>query len=275
MGRNYILLHVLNASGTSYDYYDSRRDLPNIIIESLGERVKPQQEAERISIAGRNGAIYIRQGYLDSTRTIRVGLLPNGSIDDVVKFFNNEGRIIFSDDPNYYYEFLQLGQITFNKVGIFKEAEIELILRPFHFELDREIVSYDYLCDVRNLGTVYSTPLIQFLPSQHPSDAEYWELQGFKSVSSIDSDNPDASIIFRVDSIPTEISYVYADTETGNVFYMANNQKVFVPRQINKLSNFWLPATGVYSFYSLCSTNSRHTYSYTSVWVIDKVSRFL
>lgn len=274
MGRNYILLHVLNASGTSYDYYDSRRDLPNIIIESLGERVKPQQEAEKISIAGRNGAIYIRQGYSDSTRTIRVGLLPNGSINDVVKFFNNEGRVIFSDDPNYYYEFLQLGQITFNKMGIYKEAEIELILKPFHYELDKEIVSYDSFCDVRNLGTVYSTPLIQFLPSQHPSDAEYWELRGFKSSPS-DLDIPDASIIFRIDSMPTDTSYAYIDTETGNVFYTASNQKVFVPRQINNISNFWLSATGVYSFYFLCSTNSSHTYSYTSVWVIDKVSRFL
>ena len=89
-----------------------------LIITSLPPITKPKIRYTAEEIDGVDGYIINKLGYSAYDKTFEIGLSYNYNIDDVIEYLNTEGQIIFSNEPDKYYNFTTLNQIDFEKLGL-------------------------------------------------------------------------------------------------------------------------------------------------------------
>lgn len=142
------------------------QSLPGLLIQQLPPITKPLMRATIEQIDGRDGDIITPLGYAAYDKQFKIGLSRGFSIDDIVKFFNQSGRVIFSNEPEKYYNFTLLNQIDFTRLLRFKEATVTLHVQPFKFAVleNTKTFSFDGSTEkefyIRNNGNYYSKPTI-------------------------------------------------------------------------------------------------------------------
>ena len=139
--------------------------LNGLIITSLPPITKPKIRANYEEIDGVDGDIINKLGYGAYDKTFEIGLSYNYNVDDIIQYFNSEGKITFSNEPDKYYNFTTLNQIDFEKLLRFKKAKITIHVQPFKYSIVEstktfEFTSYNQSCNVRNNGNIYSKPII-------------------------------------------------------------------------------------------------------------------
>ena len=147
----------------------SSRDVIGLIISSLPPITKPPMRATSESIDGRDGDIVTKLGYGAYDKTIEIGLSWGYNVDDVIDFFNQEGIITFSNEPDKYYYFALYEQIDFEKLIRFKTATVVVHVQPFKYSASEAEKSFTFSnqeqspsgsCDIRNVGNYFSKPVI-------------------------------------------------------------------------------------------------------------------
>ena len=108
---NYIILNGVNSN-----------TITGLIISSLPPITKPLMRTNIETIDGKDGDIITKLGYSAYDKEITIGLSYNYNVDDVIKYFNSEGTVIFSNEPTKYYKYTILDQIDFEKLIRFKTA---------------------------------------------------------------------------------------------------------------------------------------------------------
>lgn len=146
----------------------SSRDVIGLIISSLPPISKPPMRATAEEIDGRDGDIVTKLGYKAYDKPFEIGLSYGYNIDDVIDFFNQEGEITFSNEPDKYYNFALYEAIDFEKLIRFKTANVVVHVQPFKYsasEVAKEFVFSDQAtsgsCEVRNIGNYFSKPTIR------------------------------------------------------------------------------------------------------------------
>ena len=139
--------------------------LNGLIITSLPPITKPKIRANLEEIDGVDGDIINKLGYSAYDKTFEIGLSYNYNVDDVIEYFNTEGQIIFSNEPDKYYNFTMLNQIDFEKLLRFKKAKITIHVQPFKYSNIESTKTYNFTeqsqsLAVRNNGNIYSKPII-------------------------------------------------------------------------------------------------------------------
>ena len=103
--RNYIILNGVNSN-----------TITGLLISTLPPITKPKIRTQTEEIDGRDGDIVTKLGYSAYDKEIEIGLYGNFDIDEVIAYFNSEGTVIFSNEPDKYYNYQILDQIDYEKL---------------------------------------------------------------------------------------------------------------------------------------------------------------
>lgn len=144
--------------------------LNGLIISNLPPISKPKIRYTAEEIDGVDGDIISKLGYGAYDKTFDIGLSYNYNIDDVIEYFNSEGQVIFSNEPDKYYNYTILNQIDFEKLIRFKTAKVTLHVQPFKYSTVESTKTYNFSESnqsliVRNNGNIYSKPIITLFGS--------------------------------------------------------------------------------------------------------------
>ena len=140
--------------------------IQGLIISSLPPITKPKIRTTIEEIDGRDGDIVTALGYGAYTKTVEIGLSYNYNIDDIIQYFNSSGKVVFSNEPEKYYNYAIYDQINFEKLIRFKTASVNFHVQPFKYsDVDKEKTFNFTTVDpkslqIRNEGNIYSKPKI-------------------------------------------------------------------------------------------------------------------
>lgn len=151
--RNYIILN------------DNKSDqIEGLLISTLPPISKPRKRVEIEEIDGRNGDIITDLGYAAYDKTISIGLYGEYDVDDIIQYFDSEGTVTFSNEPDKYYYYKIIEQIDFSKLIRYKTADVVFHVQPFKYStLDTKKtfqITNETSIQIRNNGNIYSKPVI-------------------------------------------------------------------------------------------------------------------
>lgn len=124
---NYLILNGTNSN-----------TIPGLIISSLPPITKPEMRVAIDEIDGKDGDQITKLGYSAYDKEIEIGLSYNYDVNQVLAFFNTEGIVTFSNEPDKYYRYTIVDQIDLEKLIRFKTATVTMHVQPFKYELTEE-----------------------------------------------------------------------------------------------------------------------------------------
>lgn len=120
----------------------SNTEIKGLIIQSLAPITKPKIRTQTEEINGRDGDIVTKLGYSAYDKTINIGLSYDYDIDEIIAYFNSEGTVTFSNEPDKYYNYQILEQIDFERLIRFKTATVKMHVQPFKYSTIETIKSF-------------------------------------------------------------------------------------------------------------------------------------
>ena len=139
--RNYIILNDVNSN-----------TINGLLIQELPPISKPKMRTQIEEIDGRAGDIVTQLGYAAYTKTISVGLYGDFDINEVISYFNSSGTVVFSNEPDKYYNYEIIDQIDFNRLVRFRTAKVKMHVQPFKYPTEEEPLVAQYQL-VTNTGS--------------------------------------------------------------------------------------------------------------------------
>ena len=130
--RNYVIIN-----GKKSDY------VRGLIIQELPPITLPPIRTEIIEIEGRDGDIVEKLGYQAYDKEFTIGLYGDYDVNQIISYFAQSGSIIFSNEPDKYYQFEMISQIDLERLIRYKTATITLHVQPFKYSAINEY--YDYV----------------------------------------------------------------------------------------------------------------------------------
>lgn len=146
----------------------SSETIKGLLIQSLPPITKPKMRTDSIEIDGRDGDIVTELGYSAYDKTIKIGLFDKFRIDDIIAYFTSKGSIIFSNEPDKYYNFSMLDQIDFNKLIRFKTADVNFHIQPYKYSVtqgEKVITPDSNSFTINNSGNTVALPTINIVGS--------------------------------------------------------------------------------------------------------------
>ena len=151
--RNYIILNGNISTNIS-----------GLLIQTLPPISKPKIRTQVEEIDGRNGDIITPLGYSAYDKEILIGLYGQYDVDEVIAYFDSEGTVIFSNEPDKYYNYQIVEQIDFERLIRFKEATVKMHMQPFKYSAEdnqKVFTTTDITSiSIRNSGNIYSRPVL-------------------------------------------------------------------------------------------------------------------
>ena len=146
----------------------SSMEVSGLIISELPPITKPQMRVTAEEIDGRDGDIVTALGFSAYDKEIEIGLAGDFDLDEIIDFFNQSGKITFSNEPDKFYNFAQYDAIDFEKLIRFKRAEVKFHVQPFKYALHEDVKTFNFSSSVtsgelsiRNNGNYMSRPTIK------------------------------------------------------------------------------------------------------------------
>ena len=146
----------------------SSLEVNGLIISSLPPITKPMMRVEAQEIDGRDGDIVTPLGYSAYDKQIEIGLYDDYDLDEIMDFFNQSGKITFSNEPERYFKFAQYDAIDFEKLVRYKTATVTFHVQPFKYSYTEGEKVFDFSSQetsgelsIRNNGNYISRPTIK------------------------------------------------------------------------------------------------------------------
>lgn len=141
----------------------SSRQVEGLIIQSLPPITKPKMRISAEEIDGKDGDVVTKLGYSAYDKVLTIGLKGDFNIDDVISFFETSGKIIFSTEPDKYYNFAMYNGIDFNRLIRFRTATVNLHVQPFKYSAAEPVLTVNnsenvVTIPIRNTGNTISRP---------------------------------------------------------------------------------------------------------------------
>lgn len=145
----------------------SSMEVSGLLISELPPITKPAMRVTAEEIDGRDGDVVTELGFSAYDKPLKIGLHGDFDIDEIVDFFNQSGKVTFSNEPDKFYNFAQYDSIDFEKLIRFKTAEVIFHVQPFKYALNEGEKTFDFSSSVtsgelsiRNNGNYKSRPQI-------------------------------------------------------------------------------------------------------------------
>ena len=107
--------------------------IKGLLIQSLPPISKPLMRTSVEEIDGRDGDIVTKLGYSAYDKQMSIGLFGDFDVDEVIQFFDSEGTVTFSNEPDKYYNYQIIEQIDFERLIRFKTATVTFHVQPFKY----------------------------------------------------------------------------------------------------------------------------------------------
>ena len=124
---NYVVLNGINST-----------TINGLLIQSLPPISKPLMRTQRDEIDGRDGDVVTKLGYSAYDKQISIGLYGDFDIDEIIAYFDSEGVVTFSNEPDKYYYYKILDQIDYERLIRFRTATVTMHCQPFKYKLNEE-----------------------------------------------------------------------------------------------------------------------------------------
>lgn len=140
--------------------------IPGLVISELPPVSKPAIRTAVEEIDGRNGDLITRLGYAAYDKRVRFGLMDASQIDDVIAFFDSEGEVIFSNEPDKYYRYAIYEQIDMEQLLTIRTADVVFHVQPFKYSATEPDIEESFggadpkTLTVVNSGNIVSKPQI-------------------------------------------------------------------------------------------------------------------
>lgn len=121
----------------------SSNTIQGLLIQSLPPISKPLMRTQIEEIDGRDGDVITKLGFSAYTKQITIGLHGNFDINQVISYFNSEGTVIFSNEPDKYYYYQILEQIDFERLIRFRTATVTMHVQPFKYSTTQGTEVFD------------------------------------------------------------------------------------------------------------------------------------
>lgn len=107
--------------------------IKGLIISELPPITKARMRVLETQIDGVDGSIIEELGYEAYDKSLLIGLTKDADIDEVIDYFNGEGNIIFSNEPNKFYKVKVVEQIDYERLLRFRTASVTFRTQPFKY----------------------------------------------------------------------------------------------------------------------------------------------
>ena len=128
---NYVILNGVKST-----------TIKGLLIQSLPPISKPLMRTSVEEIDGRDGDIVTNLGFKAYDKQMSIGLFGDYDVDEVIKYFDSQGTVIFSNEPDKFYKYQIIAQIDFEKLIRFKTATVTFHVQPFKYSAVDEAFSY-------------------------------------------------------------------------------------------------------------------------------------
>ena len=116
--------------------------IKGLMIQSLPPITKPLMRTTIQEIDGRDGDIITPLGFKSYDKPMQIGLFGDFDIDEVIQYFNSEGEVIFSNEPDKYYKYKIINQIDFERLLRFRTATVTFHVQPFKYSAVDDLFSF-------------------------------------------------------------------------------------------------------------------------------------
>lgn len=140
--RNYIILNGKNSN-----------EINGLLIQELPPISKPLIRTEVEEIDGRDGDIVTPLGYSAYDKELTIGLYKDFDVNEVAAYFNSEGTVIFSNEPDKYYYYQITAQIDFERLVRYRTATVTMHCQPFKYSATEQPITEDVSGTVSDEGT--------------------------------------------------------------------------------------------------------------------------
>lgn len=140
------------------------RTIRGLMIQELPSITKPKMRVSETVIDGVDGSYIEELGYESYDKTLKIGLTTNYDIDEIIDYFNEEGTIVFSNEPDKYYKVKIINRIDYERLVRFKQATIKIRTQPFKYLYREHKQLFNNPSDsvtVINNGFLDSKPIIK------------------------------------------------------------------------------------------------------------------
>ena len=100
--------------------------IPGLLIQELPAISKPLMRTEVETIDGRDGDITTDLGFSAYDKQISIGLFADYDIDQIIAYFNSKGTVIFSNEPDKFYNYEIVDQIDFERLVRYRTATVTM-----------------------------------------------------------------------------------------------------------------------------------------------------
>lgn len=140
--RNYITLNGKNSN-----------EINGLLIQELPPISKPQIRTEVEEIDGRDGDIVTKLGFAAYDKEFTVGLYKDFDINAIIAYFNSEGTVVFSNEPDKYYNYQIIDQIDFERLVRYRTATVRMHCQPFKYSTTQGTITKDASATVSDEGS--------------------------------------------------------------------------------------------------------------------------
>lgn len=142
--------------------------IKGLVICELPPITKARMRVLETEIDGVDGSIIEELGYEAYDKELKIGLKRDADIDEVIEYFNGEGNIVFSNEPDKYYKVKIIDQIDYERLVRFRTATVKFRTQPFKYlygETYQKFTNPTGILVALNEGNLNSKPLIQIVGS--------------------------------------------------------------------------------------------------------------
>ena len=140
--------------------------ITGLIISELPPITKPKMSVLETKIDGVDGTTIEELGYEAYDKEILIGLKGNFDIDEVIDYFNGEGDIVFSNEPDKFYKVKVIDQIDYERLLRFRTATVRFRTQPFKYLYGETYQKFENPTGILvaiNQGLQNSKPLIKIV----------------------------------------------------------------------------------------------------------------
>lgn len=158
--RPYVIINGVNSN-----------TINGLLVQSLPPITKPQMRTTIEEIAGRDGDIVTQTGFKAYDKTMSVGLYGDYNVDEIISYLSQSGEIVYSNEPDKYYNFACYAKADYERLIRFKTANITYHIQPYKYDYTERLIdlnnnnSRGLKLNILNKGNVKSNPKITFTGS--------------------------------------------------------------------------------------------------------------
>lgn len=148
--RPYLIINGVNS-----------QTITGLLITSLAPITKAPVRVLTDVIDGRDGDSNIKLGYSAYDKVVGIGLTQSYDVNEIIKFFNSEGVVTFSNEPDKYYKFAIYEQLDLERLIRYKTGSVTFHIQPFKYSTTQGALKFTTPeFTVTNSGNIEAKPLI-------------------------------------------------------------------------------------------------------------------